>query len=162
MSTTLEHSPVPSRHAVRTLIEGLVGRDMDIGDGSPIQPRTTNVVAVYVTDRLTTSALAIVDLEGAARLGGALGMVPRVGVDDSIAERDLTNVLRGNCYEVLNVLSAAFNLPNHPHVRLYEMYGPNAAIPSDVAVLAGQPVSRMDLRFTLAGYGNGNLSIVCR
>ncbi len=162
MSTTVEQSPLPSRHAVRTLIGDLIGRDIDLQDGSPIPPKTTNVVAVYVTDRLATSAVCMVNLEGAARLGGALGMVPKAGVDDAIAERQLSSLLRDNCYEVLNVLSAAFNVPDAPHVRLYEMYGPDAIIPGDVAALAGTAGSRMDITLKVVGYGDVPLSIVVR
>ena len=162
MSQLTEQSPMPSRHAVRTTIEGLIGRDLTIADGLPVPPRSTNVVAVYVTDRLATSALAVIDIAGAARLGGALGMVPRGGVDDAIGSRDLPDHLRSNCYEVLNVLSTVFNLPGHPHVRLYEMYGPGAGVPGDVAALAGATSTRMDVTFSVAGYGDGQLSIVVR
>ena len=162
MTTTVEQSPLPSRHSVRSLIEDLIGRDIDLQDGSPVPAKTTNVVAVYVTDKLATSAVTVVSLEGAARLGGALGMVPRAGVEDAIAERQLSPLLRDNCYEVLNVLSAAFNLPGAPHVRLYEMYGPDAIVPGDVAALVGRAGSRMDVTLKVAGYGDVALSIVVR
>jgi hypothetical protein len=162
MSTTVEQSPLPSRHAVRNLVGDLIGRDIDLQDGSPVPSKTTNVVAVYVTDRLATSAVAVVSLEGAARLGGALGMVPRAGVEEAIGERQLSSLLRGNCYEVLNVLSAAFNVAGAPHVRLYEMYGPDAIVPGDVAGLVGRAGSRMDITLRVAGYGDVPMSIVVR
>jgi hypothetical protein len=157
-----EQSPLPSRHAVRTLIEDLVGRDIDLKDGQPVPGKTTNVVAVFVTDRLATSAVAVTDLEGAARLGGALGLVPKAGVEDAIKERELSQTLKDNCYEVMNVLSAAFNVPGAPHVRLYQMYGPNEAVPNDIASVVGLVGSRMDIVLEVAGYGSVPLSIVCR
>jgi hypothetical protein len=162
MSTDVEHSPLPSRHVVRNTIADLIGRDVDLSDGLPAASKSTNVVAVYVTDRLATSALAIIDLECAARIGGSLGLVPKVAVDEAIAARELPSNLRDNCYEVLNVLSAVFNLPDAPHVRLYEMYGPNTALPPDVAALGALVGSRMDVRLQIAGYGTGQLSIVVR
>ncbi len=84
MSVQTEQSPLPSRHAVRNTIEGLVGRDVDLSDGVAPPAKSTNIVAVYVTDQLKTAALAVIDLECAARIGGALGMIPRGAVDDSI------------------------------------------------------------------------------
>ena len=111
---------------------------------------------------LAVSAMVVVDLEGAARLGGALAMVPRGGVDDAIHERKLTTALHENCCEVLNVMSALFNVPGAPHVRLYEMYAPGDSIPPDVAALAGTPGSRMDVKLTIGGYGAGLLSIIVR
>jgi hypothetical protein len=162
VSIVTEQSPLPSRHAVRSLLEGLTGRDIDFRDGDPIPAKPTNTIAVFVTDKLATSAIAVVTLEGAARLGGSLGMLPKGGVDDAIDTKDLYSPIKENCYEVLNVLSAVFNVPDAPHVKLYQMYGPGEAVPSDIAQLAATLGSRMDIAFTIAGYGDGHLSLVVR
>ena len=162
MSATLEQSPMPNRHAVRNTIQDLIGRDVDLKDGLPVPAKSTNVVAVYVTDKLATSAIAIVDLECAARIGGCLGMVPRLVVDEAIKGRELPSTLHDNCYEVLNVLAAVFNLPDAPHVRLYQMYGPNIAVPPDIAQLGAMLGNRMDVELNISGYGTGLLSIVIR
>lgn len=162
MSVLTESSPLPSRHALRSLLEGLTGRDIELRDGDPVPPKATNVIAVYVTDKIVTSAVCVVNIEGAARLGGSLGMLPKGGVDDAIDTRDLYSPIRENCYEVLNVLSAVFNVPNAPHVKLYEMYGPDQDVPGDVAALAATMGSRMDLSISIAGYGDGLMSVVVR
>ncbi len=162
MSMTVEQSPLPSRHSVRSLIEDLVGRGVDLTDGEVLPAKTTNVVAVYVNDKVNLSAVIAVDLECAARLGGALGMLPPGGVADAIEERDLPPLMRDNCYEVLNVLAAAFNTPGAPHVKLYEMYGPNQAVPTDVANLVGAAGGRVDVVLSISGYGTGMMSIVVR
>jgi hypothetical protein len=162
MSDILAQSPIPTRHAVRNSIQDLIGRDVDLSDGLPVPAKSTNVVAVYVTDKLATSALAVIDLECAARIGGSLGMVPKLVVEEAIQARELPQNLHDNCYEVLNVLAAVFNLPNAPHVRLYEMYGPNASLPPDIAQLGALMGSRMDVELKISGYGTGLLSIVIR
>ena len=162
MTISTEHSQLPNRHAVRNTIQDLIGRDVDLKDGNPPETKSTNVVAVYVTDKLATSALAVIDLECAARLGGSLGMVPRMVVDEAIKARELPTTLEENCYEVLNVLAAVFNLPNLPHVRLYHMYAPNATLPPDIAALGAMLGSRMDVALNISGYGTGLMSIVVR
>jgi hypothetical protein len=162
MTVTTEHSELPNRHSVRNTIQDLIGRDVDLKDGNPPETKSTNVVAVYVTDKLATSALAVIDLECAARLGGSLGMVPRMVVDEAIKARELPTTLEENCYEVLNVLAAVFNLPNLPHVRLYHMYAPNATLPPDIAALGAMLGSRMDVELNISGYGTGLMSIVVR
>lgn len=163
MSPLVEQSPIPTRHAIRTLVEGLVGRDVDLQDTDPPSGgKITNLVGVYVTDALKVSALAVLDLEGAARIGGALGMLPRAIVDEAIDALTLPGLLRDNAYEVLNVLAAVFNLENHPHVRLYQLYGPGGSIPADVLALSQLAGSRMDVVLTVAGYGEARLSIVVR
>jgi hypothetical protein len=162
VSAVVESSPLPSRMSVRNVVEGLIGRDVDISDGMPVPPKTTNIVAVYVNDKLGTQAVIVVDLEAGARFGGALGMVPRGGVDDAIKERKLSDVLKDNCYEVLNVLASVFNAGTAPHVRLYQMYGPNESVPADVAQVTGIAGTRMDIKLKVAGYGDGAMSIVVR
>lgn len=158
----IDSSPVPTRMAVRNLIGDLIGRDVELRDSDPIPSKVSNVIGVYVTDRLATSAISIVDFEGAARLGGALGMLPRGGVEDAIAEKQLPPVIRDCTYEVLNVLASAFNVGNAPHVRLYQMYGPGGGVPTDVASMGASVIGRMDVSLQIAGYGNGKLSIVVR
>lgn len=156
------NTPLPTRHAVRTLIQGLVGRDVDLRDCDLIVARPSNLVAAYVTDKMQVSVIIVIDIECAAQLGGALGMLPKAGVDDAIKEIDLSGLLRDNCFEVLNVLSAVFNVGEAPHVRLYDLYGPLGGVPSDVLALSQLVGSRMDLEIAVAGYGVGHLSIIAR
>ena len=160
MSTTVESSPLPSRAAVRSMVEDLLGRSVELTDAAPVPNQPGNVIAVYVTDRQAMTAVAVVDLAGAARLGGALGMLPPGGIEDAVDERELSAMLQENCYEVLNVLSATFNVEGAPHVRLYEMYGPDASLPSDVAALAHTLGNRLDVSLSIAGYGDVHLSLV--
>jgi hypothetical protein len=162
MSSLVESSPLPGRAAVRGLVEDLVGRPVDLADAEPVPPRAGNVVAVYVSDHLAMTAVIVVDLAGAARIGGALGLLPKGGVDDAIDERDLSGMLRDNTYEVLNVLASVFNAPGAPHVRLYEMYGPDASLPGDVAALTQTLGQRLDVVLTIAGYGDAHVSVVVR
>jgi hypothetical protein len=162
MSTTVDSFPLPSRAALRSLVEDLVGRPVELADADPVSAAPSNVLAVYVTDRLAMAAVAVVDLPGAARLGAALGLLPRGGVEDAIDEGQLSAMLRDNCYEVLNVLASALNTPGAPHVRLYEMYGPNTSLPADVAALAHALGQRLDILLSITGYGDVHLPVVVR
>lgn len=162
MSIQLEQSPLPSRHAVRSLIEDLVGRNVELNDGDAIPPRPSNVIAVYVDDRTAMTAVAVADLPAAAYLGGALGLLPKGGIEDAIDEKDLYPLLRDNCYEVLNVMASVFNVQGAPHVRLYEMYGPGDSVPNDVVNLAYAAGGRMDVVLSISGYGDGCMSIVVK
>ncbi len=162
MVPVVQQSPLPSRHAIRSLLSDLTGRDVDLKDSEPVPAKSTNVVAVYVTDRLAVSAVAVLNLEGAARLGAALGMLPRAAVEDAIKDRELPEHMRDCCYEVLNVMASVFNVGEVPHVRLYEMYGPGGGLPPDIAALAAMAGSRMDVTLSISGFGLAGLSIVIR
>jgi hypothetical protein len=162
MNTMVEQSPLPSRHSVRTLVEDLVGRDVDLTDSDPLPQASTNVVAVYVNDKVNMSAVIVTDLDLAAGMGGALGMLPIGGVEDAIEDGELPELMRDNCYEVLNVLAAVFNVGEAQHVRLYQMFGPGDDVPADVRQLAYAVGGRMDVTLDITGYGSGRLSVVVR
>jgi hypothetical protein len=158
----IEHSPLPTMHSVRVVLEGLVGRTIDFSDCHAVPRISSNVRAVYATDEDQLAAVAVTDIQGAARLGGALGMLPKGGVDDVIDDHDLTGLIRDNVYEVLNVLGSVFNVADAPHVRLTEMYGPGQSAPDEVENLAYAAGGRLDIEVSIAGYGNGRLCIVVR
>ena len=162
MNTILESRPLPGRAAVRSLVEDLLGRPVELSDGDPVTAYPGNVVAVYVNDSLGLAAAIVVDLAGAARLGGALGMLPPGGVDDAIDAGHLSDMLQDNCHEVLNVLAATLNVAGAPHVRLYEMYGPDDSVPADVAALTARTGERLDVVLSVAGYGDVRVSVVVR
>jgi hypothetical protein len=162
MSMMVEETPIPSRHAVRSLVEDLVGRDVDLTDSDPLSEAPTNIVAVYVNDKVNLAAVVVTDLPLAALMGGALGMLPIGGIEDTIEEGELTGLIRDNCYEVLNVLAAVFNVGEAQHVRLYQMYGPGDDVPKDVRQLAYAVGGRMDVTLDITGYGTGKLSVIVR
>ncbi|MDQ1289691.1 MAG: hypothetical protein QG622_3257 [Actinomycetota bacterium] len=165
MSPILNQSPLPTRHAVRSLIEDLVGRDVDLRDlDRPIQGDAKSFYGVFITDQDMVASVAVLDFEGAARLGGALGMMPRSAVDEAIEDLMLPDLIRDNTYEVLNVMAAIFNVENAPHVRLYDsLYGPGGRVPpADVVGLSQVLGSRMDVALKVAGYGDAQLAIVTR
>jgi hypothetical protein len=162
VNTILESCSLPGRAAVRGLVEDLLGRPVELSDGDPVTAHPGNVVGVYVNDSLGLAAAIVVDLAGAARLGGALGMLPVGGVDDAIDAGDLSDMLQDNCHEVLNVLAATLNVAGAPHVRLYEMYGPEDSVPADVAALTARTGERLDVVLSVAGYGDVRVSVVVR
>jgi hypothetical protein len=135
---------------------------VELSDGDPVTARPGNVVGVYVNDSLGLAAAIVVDLAGAARLGGALGMLPPGGVDDAIEDNALSGMLQDNCHEVLNVLAVTLNVAGAPHVRLYEMYGPDDSVPADVAALTARTGERLDVVLSIAGYGDVRVSVVVR
>ncbi|MBO9520199.1 MAG: hypothetical protein J7518_01575 [Nocardioidaceae bacterium] len=152
----------PSPKDVLDLLEGLLGRDVTVDLTSPYSPEPGDRAAhaVYVDDRLTVRAVAVCDLAFSAYAGAAIGLVPPGGAQDAVAERLLTPSMEENLYEVLNVCAALLNAEGHPHVKLYAMHSPMTAPPQDVAAMGQVLGRRLDLSVTIAGYGQGRLSIV--
>lgn len=158
-------TPLPVAQAVRELVEGLLGRSVEVRParaGVDLKANRENLVGAYVTDVGHVSAVILVDLAAAARMGAALGLAPRSSADDAIRAGLLPVQLGENIGEVLNVAASLFNADGAPHLRLLSVYGGDAPVPADVATAAKAPAPRVDLELDVSGYGTGGWSIVLR
>jgi hypothetical protein len=158
MSTT----PIPAPKAVRDMLTELLGREVTVDIGEPIQagPVEKTAVAVYVDDQMGARATIVGDLAFAAYAGAAIGLVPVFGAEASIEDGYLSQNLVENSYEVFNIMASLFNLPNAPHLRLYQVVATNESPSADVTGMANALGQRLDLDLDIAGYGKGQLSIV--
>jgi len=152
----------PAPKQIKDLFEGLLGRDVVVGDGVPVpldtRPRPTT--AVYVDDHNKLSAVAVMDFPLTAYTGAALALVPKGGAEIAIEEKDLPTSLLENAAEMLNVLASPIGDSSGVHQRLLDTYGPDQTPPSDVATWSAALGSRIDLRLDIKGYGAGTLSVV--
>lgn len=154
---------LPERKAVRDMLEVLLGRDVPVGDGERVHahahaPDVTT--AEIVDDFGAVSALIVADLPLAVFAGAALGLTPPDVAREMLAGRACSEPVREAFAEVLNVLSAVFNGPGAPHVRLGRVWLGPAQVPVAVADLAREAGGREDLAVEVTGYGAGNLSLI--
>jgi len=154
------HLPVPKQ--VRDLFGDLLDREVTLTPSAPQAPTPTTptTVAVYVDDYLRISALIICDLELSAHAGAALGLVPVAGAEAAIEEGALTDVLRENLYEVLNIAASMFNAPGAEHLRLHEVHPAGPPLSQQVWAMTLTLGRREDFHVDIAGYGAGHVSVV--
>ena len=153
---------LPDAKAVKDMLSGLVGKPVSVTPGAPVTPTEKNPVsvAVYVSPSMAVNALCVMDLPLAAWTGGALALLPPGGVQDVVEEDgELTAMLTEALHEVVNVLSALFNVPGAPHSKLHASYAPGDDLPGDVAGMLAA-FNRLDLAVEVPGYGKGRLSLV--
>lgn len=153
---------LPANKDVKDMLTGLVGKPVAVAPGAPVTPtgRSPVSVAVYVDPHLAINALCVMDLALSAYSGGALAMLPPGGCQDAVEEDgELTTMLAEALHEVLNVLSALFNVPGAPHSKLYQLYAAGNDIPGDLAGMLSA-VNRLDLAVEIPGYGKGAMSLV--
>ncbi|TFV53860.1 hypothetical protein E4P41_20795 [Geodermatophilus sp. DF01-2] len=153
---------LPDAKAVKDMLTGLVGKPVGVTPGAPVTPteRSSVSVAVYVSPSMDVNALCVMDLGLSAYSGGALALLPPGGVQDAVEEDgELTAMLTEALHEVVNVLSALFNVPGAPHSRLYRLYAPGDELPADIAGMLAA-FNRLDLAVEVPGYGRGGLSLV--
>lgn len=151
---------LPNPKDVRDMLEGLLGRDVNVSPSNPPETDKPLAIGVYVDDTLTMQALGVADLPFAAFSGAAIGLIPKGGAEACVEDNELSASVKENFGEVLNVVSALFNLPEHPHLKLYGTYAPGEAPPGDVSAAARVLGRRLDLEAEVAGYGKGIFSLV--
>jgi hypothetical protein len=153
---------LPDAKAVKDMLSGLVGKPVGVTPGAPVTPTEKKPVsvAVYVSPSMDVNALCVMDLPLSAWTGGALALLPPGGVQDAVEEDgELTAMLTEALHEVVNVLSALFNVPGAPHSKLYQLYAPGDDLPTDIAGMLAT-FNRLDLAVDVPGYGKGGLSLV--
>ncbi len=153
---------LPDPKAVKDMLTGLVGKPVGVSPGAPVTPtpRAPVSVAVYVDPSMKVNALCVLDLGASAYTSAALALLPPGGAKDAVEEDgELTAMLTEALHEVVNVLSALFNVPGAPHSKLHASYAPGDDLPGDVAGMLAA-FNRLDLAVEVPGYGKGRLSLV--
>jgi hypothetical protein len=152
--------PVPKE--IRDLLTELLDRDVQVSPNAPLAPTANNpcTVGVYVDDSLQVTSVIAFDLPLSAHAGAAIGLVPAAGAEAAIGEGILTDTLRDNVYEVLNIAASLFNVDGATHVRLYDVHHAGLPVPGDILARALTLGRREDLAVDVAGYGPGRLSVV--
>jgi hypothetical protein len=153
---------LPAAKDVRDMLTGLVGKAVAVSPGAPVTPTPSQpvAVAVYVDPHLAVNALCVLDLGAAAYTGAALALLPPGGAQDAVEEdRELTGLLVEALHEVVNVLSALFNVPGAPHSKLHRLYAPGEDLPGDIAGMLAN-WNRLDLAIDVPSYGKGAISLV--
>lgn len=152
---------LPDRKLVKDVFEGLLGRDVSVGDGIPVSldnPRP--VVATYIDPQHHLATVAVMDLPLAAYAGAALALIPKGGAEAAVEDQMLPDNLFENVSEILNVLAAPIGECAGVHQRLSTTFAPHDPLPGQIASYAATPGVREDLRLEISGYGSGTLSIV--
>jgi hypothetical protein len=153
---------LPAAKDVKDMLSGLVGKPVAVNPGPPVTPteKSPVSVAVYVDPGMAINALCVMDLPASAYTAGALALLPPGGCQDAVEEDgELTSMLAEALHEVVNVLSAMFNVPGAPHSKLHRLYAPGEDLPGDVAGMLAN-FNRIDLAIEVPGYGKGGLSLV--
>ena len=160
MTTGTVH--LPAAKDVKDMLAGLLGKPVSVSPGAPVTPAPGKPVsvAVYVAPDMAVNALCLLDLAASAYTGGALALLPPGGCQDAVEEDGELSALQAEAlHEVVNVLSALFNIAGAPHSKLHKLYAAGQDLPGDIAgMLSG--FNRADFVIEVSGYGKGAISFV--
>ncbi|NCT91068.1 hypothetical protein GXB85_08920 [Cellulomonas sp. APG4] len=163
MNAPARPTPLPALLEVRELLEGLLGRDVDGTLGAaPVNPNEPPgaMTGIYVDDQLKLRALILVDLPLACWVGAAIALIPARTAEGSVENGFIAPDLIENTHEVLNVAASLFNADGAAHLRLYQSFVPRETMPADVQKWVLAYVQRLDVTLTVAGYGEGRMSVL--
>ena len=90
----------------------------------------------------------------------AIGLMPADQAQQAVADNEISEMLQENLYEVLNIVSALYNVEGAPHLRLYAVHHVGGEATPELLALGGVLGRRLDLTVTIAGYGTGRLGLV--
>jgi hypothetical protein len=154
-------SVIPGSLAVRNLFEDLLGRDVTVSPGSPLEQADlkTATVAIFTNTSQQIYAVLGMQLALAANAGAALGLLPAGAAEDAVDEKKLTPALAENVFELCNVLTSLLNVEGAPHVKLYQVVYPGDSIPNDAVAHLMALGRRLDLTVEVARYGKGKFSL---
>ena len=151
------------RATVRDLLRDLVGSQVVVTEEREqvLSEERTAYMAVYRRDDGSPVAATIVDLLGAAALGGAIGMMSAADVAEELGD---ATALEGDLYdffaEVVNVLAKLLNSPTTKHVRLDGIFPVPGEVPGPVAEVVLEPRARVDYTIQVEGHERGVLTLV--
>jgi hypothetical protein len=153
---------LPNPKDVLDTLSGLLGRDVEVqvADAWAPQPLDRAAAAEFVGEGLALKAIAMVDLPLGVFCGAAIGLIPAGGARAMIEDRDPSQMVLENLYEVLNVLTSVMNMPGNPHVKIGAMHEPGSVFPGDIAQVCARVYGRLDLTVSIDGYGSGRLALI--
>lgn len=153
-------SVIPPSLAVRNLLEDLLGREVTVAPGAPMErgDLASAVVAIFTEHSQITAVLGM-DLSLAANAGAALGLLPAGAAEDAIDAKALPPMLSENIAELCNVLTSLLNREGAPHVKLHQVIVPGQTLPSDAAAHLLALGRRLDLVVEVARYGKGRFAL---
>jgi len=152
--------PIPDAAQVKDLL-GILFDGLAVKPAAKldVSPASSSYVAVYISDEGSPAALCACSLDFAANAGAALSILPPAAAKDAIKSKQLTDPMRENLREVMNICTRLVLKDGSPHLKLQDVYPANS-LPAPAAAVASGAKGRADFEIALGKYGNGVLSLL--
>ena len=140
----------------------LYGNDLRVRADEPAAADGNGIgyYAVYINDEGMPVTACCCDIPFAAYSGAALSMIPPGGAEDAAKTGDLSEMMRGNLNEVMNICSRLFITEDTPHLKLDALYDSAEGLPEAVRSMVDAATGRSDFMVSIPGYGEGRISFL--
>lgn len=152
---------LPELERVEETLVCLFGRQVVVSPAKlKLRAKKARVFAAYIDDDDELAAMWTANAEAAGYLGAALSMLPVAVAREATRARSLSDVIRENLYEVVNIFANLFDSPGAPHIRLDRLVTSKDGLADAATALLRKPRSQLDLQIDIAGYGAGQIAFV--
>ncbi len=114
---------------------------------------------LFVADNGNPAALCGADANLAVSFGAAFSMLPVAVVKDATSTRQLTDVMKENVREIMNICTRLMMEDASPHLKLDQIYAAHS-LPAPAAALLGAPRGRREFQLQLPKYGGGVMTLL--
>lgn len=152
----------PTDTQVHEMLGMLFGSALKINPVDPVatDADSNSMVAVFVNNEGSPATACVCDLPFAAFSGAALSMIPKGGAEDAARSGQLSEMMRGNLHEIMNICSRLFISNDTPHVRLETLYDKAEELPDNARAMVDAATGRSDFKVLIPGYGEGHISFL--
>ena len=151
----------PKAREIAELFTNLVGDAVGVEKhkGDPLDADDIATIGNFVTDDGQTIALCCMDIKLANWSAAALAMIPKDVAKMDIDNWKLSEELRDNVQEILNIAASIFNKPGMPHLRFDNLIVTmDGDPPAAIRTLLSNPTERVDFTVKIPGYGEGMMA----
>ena len=151
---------LPDEDVVDELLSGLLDRKVTVvRDFGEFAMPTAGEYSTFIDDTGVLAAIAIADLGFVAHSGASLALIPAGQSEAAIAAGEVTEALRENFYEVVNIMSSLLNADPSCHVKLKAIHAIGGDdVPVEASNLASSRSKAHWFNVDIAGYGTGTFA----
>lgn len=147
---------IPIESTVKNTLAMLFGDGFEVGSASA-PDANGSYAGIFINPEGQPVAACLADRGGAAYMSAALSMVPPHTAKQAAEDGDMSEMMVGNLYEVMNILTCLVMSDSTPHLKLEKVE--KADGDGAVANLL-QSGTRIDFSVSIPKYGDGIISFV--
>ena len=149
---------IPDGTELARTLEMLLGKEIHIQDQPEWPTDPAELAVIYRDPEDEPVAISCCDRAFAAYAGCALTMLPPARAESVLGGEELNEMMQGNLYEVMNVISRYMMSDKTPHLRLAEVAS-TAALEDQCASVINGALGKHGYKVDVDGYGSGWLGV---
>lgn len=148
----------PTVDDVKKLLAMMYGDDLSVEE-DVVEEFKGRHIATFLDDDDDLVAVCACDLDLVAYSGAALSMVPTDNAKEMVSNKEVTEMVAANFYEVMNICSRLLMSDTSPHLRLDKALNPADGQEPLKEIQECYPTV-LGFRIDIPGYGSGHMAVL--